>query len=213
MHQHAPSLTFIDTSVGSGHSSSNSPTIYTPCSSDSDATDALRTLGEVDHLERLLGTCPKRGKGSSSVAVGEATDAPPSTAAVEAYQERIRASVGKANAFETIQYPKAKLACSNLWKEFKREHMENLGKGPKTGLPFECYPAAENEFWTMLTYLVCKSGADFKQQVRINCSSTNLQESESRKRYSNLLRRFRGVPTEDATLSAVLKRLYDEEKS
>lgn len=91
--------------------------------------------------------------------------------------------------------------------------MENLGKGPKTGSPFKYYPTAENEFWTMLTYLVCKSGADFNQQVRINCSNINLQESESRKRYRVLLGRFCGVPTEDATLATVLKRLYDEEQS
>jgi hypothetical protein len=141
-----------------------------------------------------------------------AGDAPPSTAAVEWYHERIRATVERANRYETIQYPKAKLACSELWKEFKREHMGNLGKGPKTGLPFEFYPTAENEFWTMLTYLVCKSGADFKQQVRINCSPINLQESESRKRYSVLLGRFSGVPTDDATLATVLKRLHEEKK-
>jgi hypothetical protein len=90
--------------------------------------------------------------------------------------------------------------------------MGNLRKRPKTGFAFELYPTAENEFWTMLTYLVCESGADFKQQVRINCSDINLQQSESRIRYSHLLHRARGVPIDDATLTTVLKRLYDEEK-
>jgi hypothetical protein len=121
--------------------------------------------------------------------------------------------VEEADRYETIQYPKAKFACSNLWNEFKREHMGNLGNGSKTGSPFFAYfPAVDNAFWIMLTYLMCESRYDFQLQANINCSSINSKKSNSKYRYEQLLAKAcQRASIDNAVLSAVLKILHDEE--
>ncbi|KAG7570997.1 hypothetical protein FFLO_01091 [Filobasidium floriforme] len=141
-----------------------------------------------------------------------ASDAPPSTAAVRSYHERIKAIVEQADRYDAIPYPKAKFACSNLWNEFKREHIENLGNGSGTGSPFTYFPAVDNAFWIMLTYLMCESRYDFQLEANIYCSEINSQKTNSKDRYAHLLDKARKrAPIDNAVLSAVLKILHDEE--
>lgn len=130
------------------------------------------------------------------------------------YHRRIEAVLARAFVCSPHEYLDARRSCLDLFGEFHQEYRERTAKEDKPSSLFTVLPKVEGPVWVLVTYLVCSTFDAFQAQASTSLGGRSKHRSDPRHRYRFLLRRARNDKSiDDSVLSAVLKIVFEEEKT